>query len=85
MWVGFRWKVLIETGDQLDLDGEESADGTVTDFSACGSFGPGTDLASDGFESKTSLPMSARPDPSKYDSVGHSQIMVTRAEAHHRS
>lgn len=40
---------LLGIGDEIDIDGNGSGDYTVTDFAANPTFGPGLDLASDGF------------------------------------
>jgi hypothetical protein len=42
-------ELLLQLGDELDVDGDEIADYFVLDFNASGTIGPGLDLAEDGF------------------------------------
>jgi hypothetical protein len=41
--------LLLQTGDELDTDGDEIGDWVITDFNASNGIGPGLDLAEDGY------------------------------------
>jgi hypothetical protein len=41
--------LLLQLGDELDVDGDDLSDYVVIDFNASGTIGPGLDLAEDGY------------------------------------